>query len=60
MTDSVVEAVPARRTCASRRIGDVKLKGFDEPRQLCRADREGGMSERPLEAARESGLVRRG
>ena len=38
----------------------MKLKGFDEPRQLCRAVPAGGMSEAPLDAARESGLVQPG
>ena len=37
VSDSVVDAVRGSRTSASRSIGQVKLKGFDEPRQLCRA-----------------------
>jgi adenylate cyclase len=37
VTDSVVEQVAASRELAFEGIGQVKLKGFDEPRQLCRA-----------------------
>jgi adenylate cyclase len=37
VTDSVVEAVPGGGHLRFEPIGDVKLKGFDEPRQLCRA-----------------------
>jgi adenylate cyclase len=37
VTDSVVEAVSAGSRLRFEPIGDVKLKGFDEPRQLCRA-----------------------
>jgi adenylate cyclase len=37
VTDSVVEAVSAAARLRFEPIGDVKLKGFDEPRQLCRA-----------------------
>ena len=37
VTDSVVEAVLAGSRLRFEPIGDVKLKGFDEPRQLCRA-----------------------
>jgi adenylate cyclase len=37
VTDSVVEAVSAAAHLRFEPIGDVKLKGFDEPRQLCRA-----------------------
>jgi adenylate cyclase len=40
VTDSVVEAVSAGSRLSFEPIGDVKLKGFDEPRQLCRAARE--------------------
>jgi adenylate cyclase len=40
VTDSVVEAVSAGSRLRFEPIGDVKLKGFDEPRQLCRAARE--------------------
>ena len=39
VTDSVVEAVSAAARLRFEPIGDVKLKGFDEPRQLCRAAR---------------------
>jgi adenylate cyclase len=39
VTDSVVEAVSAGSRLRFEPIGDVKLKGFDEPRQLCRAAR---------------------
>jgi adenylate cyclase len=37
VTDSVVEAVSDSSHLSFEGIGDVKLKGFDEPRQLCRA-----------------------
>jgi adenylate cyclase len=37
VTDSVVEAVSGATHLQFEPIGDVKLKGFDEPRQLCRA-----------------------
>jgi adenylate cyclase len=37
VTDSVVEAVRGSSHLAFEAIGQVKLKGFDEPRQLCRA-----------------------
>ncbi len=37
VTDAVVEAVGAREYLDFEAIGQVKLKGFDEPRQLCRA-----------------------
>ena len=37
VTDSVVEAVSGASDLRFEPIGDVKLKGFDEPRQLCRA-----------------------
>ncbi len=37
VTDSVVEAVSGGSHLRFEPIGDVKLKGFDEPRQLCRA-----------------------
>ena len=36
-TDSVTEAVRGSPHLAFEEIGQVKLKGFDEPRQLCRA-----------------------
>jgi adenylate cyclase len=39
VTDSVVEAVSGASGLRFEPIGDVKLKGFDEPRQLCRAAR---------------------
>ena len=49
------------RTSAFEEIGQVKLKGFDEPRQLCRArPARDPMEERALEAARDSGLIRAG
>jgi len=38
VTDSVVEAVGSRDHLQFSEIGQVKLKGFDEPRQLCRAE----------------------
>jgi adenylate cyclase len=37
VTDSVVEAVGDAPHLRFEGIGEVKLKGFDEPRQLCRA-----------------------
>jgi len=37
VTDSVVEAVRGSAHLGFEGIGQVKLKGFDEPRQLCRA-----------------------
>jgi adenylate cyclase len=37
VTDSVVDAVSGTAHLRFEPIGDVKLKGFDEPRQLCRA-----------------------
>jgi adenylate cyclase len=37
VTDSVAEAVSGGSDLRFEAIGDVKLKGFDEPRQLCRA-----------------------
>jgi adenylate cyclase len=39
VTDSVVDAVSGAAQLRFEPIGDVKLKGFDEPRQLCRAAR---------------------
>ena len=40
VTDSVVEAVGSSPHLRFEGIGEVKLKGFDEPRQLCRATRK--------------------
>jgi class 3 adenylate cyclase len=37
VTDSVVDAVSGASHLRFEPIGDVKLKGFDQPRQLCRA-----------------------
>jgi adenylate cyclase len=37
VTDAVVEQVEASSRLTFEGIGQVKLKGFDEPRQLCRA-----------------------
>jgi class 3 adenylate cyclase len=37
VTDSVVEAVRDSSHLTFEEIGQVKLKGFDEPRELCRA-----------------------
>jgi adenylate cyclase len=37
VTDSVVEAVSDAAELRFEEIGEVKLKGFDEPKQLCRA-----------------------
>ena len=39
VSDSVVDAVSASSHLRFEPIGQVKLKGFDEPRQLCRAVR---------------------
>ena len=39
VTDSVVDAVGSSSHLSFDPIGQVKLKGFDEPRQLCRAVR---------------------
>ena len=39
VTDAVVEAVRGAPHLRFEGIGEVKLKGFDEPRQLCRAMR---------------------
>jgi adenylate cyclase len=38
VTDSVVDAVGSSDHLEFAPIGQVKLKGFDEPRQLCRAE----------------------
>ena len=38
VTDSVVDAVGRSDHLRFEGIGQVKLKGFDEPRQLCRAE----------------------
>ena len=40
VSDSVVEAVGSSPHLRFEGIGEVKLKGFDEPRQLCRATRK--------------------
>jgi adenylate cyclase len=37
VTDSVVEAISGTSQLRFEPIGNVKLKGFDEPRELCRA-----------------------
>ena len=37
VTDGVVEQVKDAEHLEFEEIGDVKLKGFDEPRSLCRA-----------------------
>ena len=58
VTDAVVEAVGESDHLAFEGIGQVKLKGFDEPRQLCRAVPPEDEREPALEAARDSGLVR--
>jgi adenylate cyclase len=39
VSDAVVDAVSGSSHLAFEGIGQVKLKGFDEPRQLCRATR---------------------
>jgi adenylate cyclase len=41
VTDAVVDAVGGSSHLTFEPIGQVKLKGFDEPRQLCRAIRQG-------------------
>jgi class 3 adenylate cyclase len=38
VTDAVVDAVGSSDHLQFSEIGQVKLKGFDEPRQLCRAE----------------------
>jgi adenylate cyclase len=40
VTDAVVDAVSGPPHLRFEEIGEVKLKGFDEPRQLCRASAE--------------------
>jgi adenylate cyclase len=40
VTDSVVDAVRDSAHLSFEAIGQVKLKGFDEPRELCRATRK--------------------
>jgi adenylate cyclase len=40
VTDSVVDAVRDSAHLSFEEIGQVKLKGFDEPRELCRATRK--------------------
>jgi adenylate cyclase len=40
VTDAVVEAVRGTPHLRFQGIGEVKLKGFDEPRRLCRATRK--------------------
>jgi adenylate cyclase len=40
VTDAVVEAVRGTQHLRFEGIGEVKLKGFDEPRRLCRATRK--------------------
>jgi adenylate cyclase len=40
VTDSVVEAVRDSSHLSFEAIGQVKLKGFDQPRELCRATRK--------------------
>jgi adenylate cyclase len=37
VTDSVIDAIESRDHLTFEQIGQVKLKGFDEPRLLCRA-----------------------
>ena len=39
MTDSVMDAIEDRDHLEFENLGEVKLKGFDEPRSLCRAYR---------------------
>jgi adenylate cyclase len=39
VTDNVVDALSGSSHLRFEAIGQVKLKGFDEPRQLCRAVR---------------------
>ena len=47
VTDSVVDAVGGSAHLRFEGIGEVKLKGFDQPRQLCRATRKGDDDEPP-------------
>jgi adenylate cyclase len=42
VSDAVVEEVSGSSHLSFEEIGQVKLKGFDEPRQLCRASRRDG------------------
>jgi adenylate cyclase len=44
VTDSVVEAIGGASHLRFEGIGEVKLKGFDQPRQLCRAIGRSGES----------------
>jgi class 3 adenylate cyclase len=37
VTDSVMEAIKTSDWLQFENIGEVKLKGFDQPRALCRA-----------------------
>ena len=53
-TGAVMEAIGAQDHLEFENLGEVKLKGFDEPRSLCRVYRRGMTA---LEAARASGLV---
>jgi len=41
VTDAVVERVAESEHLVFEPVGHVKLKGFDEPRQLCRATMPG-------------------
>ena len=49
VTDAVMDAVEGAAHLSFERIGQVKLKGFDEPRRLCRAtsQRDDGRRSRP-------------
>jgi adenylate cyclase len=42
LTDAVMEAIEGRDHLRFENIGQVKLKGFDEPRILCRVVPSGG------------------
>jgi len=39
MTDTVMDAIGEQDHLEFENLGEVKLKGFDEPRSLCRAYR---------------------
>jgi adenylate cyclase len=45
VTDSVVDAVSDSSHLSFEEIGQVKLKGFDQPRELCRAIRKDARDE---------------
>ena len=58
VTDTVIDAIRDTDHLEFENIGEVKLKGFDEPRGAVPGVSHARMT--PLDAARESGLVRAG